>query len=167
LVSWTGQLRLYKQGKKDGLSIELIRADTIAALDGAISDRQIRNIMPLELKYSKFANNKNKSKSAANGLETIETVETVEEEVETISAFPGVKLPNVYQLILGDCTDPETTAGIVADNSIDLIFTDPQYNREFIPFYCKLGELALRVLKPGGSLVTYFPQYVFPTILIT
>jgi site-specific DNA-methyltransferase (adenine-specific) len=36
---------------------------------------------------------------------------------------------------------------------------------ESIPLYSKLGELAMRVLKPGGSLVTYFGQYALPEIL--
>ena len=43
----------------------------------------------------------------------------------------------------------------IPDNSIDLIFTDPPYSQEFLNLYKDLGRLALKVLKPGGSLVTY------------
>jgi len=77
---------------------------------------------------------------------------------------PQAMLPNGCQLIQGDCTDPKTTAGQIADNSIELIFTDPSYNMGSIPLYGELGELAMRVLKPSGSLVTCFPQYALPEI---
>ena len=43
----------------------------------------------------------------------------------------------------------------IADSSIDLIFTDPPYSQEFLYLYEDLARLAVRVLKPGGSLVTY------------
>lgn len=38
----------------------------------------------------------------------------------------------------------------IADNSIDLIFTDPPYPREYLPCYQWLAWEAARVLKPGG-----------------
>jgi DNA modification methylase len=47
----------------------------------------------------------------------------------------------------------------IVDNSIDLIFTDPPYNEESIPLYGDLAKLAQRVLKPGGSLVTFIGHY--------
>ena len=44
------------------------------------------------------------------------------------------------------------------DSSIDLIFTDPPYNGDSLLLYKDLARLADRVLKPGGSLITYFGQ---------
>lgn len=38
----------------------------------------------------------------------------------------------------------------LAENSVDLIFTDPPYLREFLPTYGWLSREAMRVLKPGG-----------------
>ena len=35
-------------------------------------------------------------------------------------------------------------------NSVDMIFTDPPYLREFLPTYGWLAQEAMRVLKPGG-----------------
>jgi tRNA G10 N-methylase Trm11 len=51
------------------------------------------------------------------------------------------------------------------DSSIDLIFTDPPYNDESLHLYKDLARLADRVLKPGGSLITYFGQYSLPIVL--
>ena len=45
------------------------------------------------------------------------------------------------------------------ENSIDLIFTDPPYDEESIPLYEDMARLAKRVLKPGGSLITYVGHY--------
>ena len=56
-------------------------------------------------------------------------------------------------------------AEMIPDNSIDLIFTDPLYDREHMPLYANLAEVADRVLKDGGSLVTYIGQYALPEIL--
>ena len=41
----------------------------------------------------------------------------------------------------------------IADSSIDLILTDPPYGKEYLSLYEELAKLAVRVLKPGGSLV--------------
>lgn len=38
----------------------------------------------------------------------------------------------------------------LAANSVDMIFTDPPYLREFLPTYGWLAREAMRVLKPGG-----------------
>jgi DNA modification methylase len=58
---------------------------------------------------------------------------------------------NNVKLICNDFSkiDSET----IPDNSIDLIFTDPPYGKEYLPSYEELAKLAVRVLKPGGSLV--------------
>lgn len=38
----------------------------------------------------------------------------------------------------------------LAKDSVDLIFTDPPYLREYLPCYGWLAQEAMRVLKPGG-----------------
>jgi hypothetical protein len=45
-------VRLYEQGKKDGLSNEAIRNDIEIALEGVVKERRLREILPLELKRS-------------------------------------------------------------------------------------------------------------------
>jgi hypothetical protein len=51
------------------------------------------------------------------------------------------------------------------DESVDLLFTDPPYAKEFYPLYGALAELGSRVLKVGGSLVAYAPTYALADIL--
>jgi DNA modification methylase len=47
----------------------------------------------------------------------------------------------------------------IADESIDLIFTDPPYPGKFLPLYEWLAEEAARVLKPGGFCLAYAGVY--------
>lgn len=48
--------------------------------------------------------------------------------------------------------DSRELAPVLPDNSIDVIFTDPPYPREYLPLYGWLAKEAARVLKPGGFL---------------
>lgn len=52
-------------------------------------------------------------------------------------------------IITGDARE---LAESIPDNSVDLIFTDPPYPKEYLPLYGWLAETAARILKPGGSL---------------
>ena len=58
----------------------------------------------------------------------------------------------------------EIDSAIIADNSIDLIFTDPPCKMEWLPLYEPLGKLASRVLKEGGSLVMSAGHHALPQI---
>lgn len=51
-----------------------------------------------------------------------------------------------------------------APDSVDLIFTDPPYSQEHLPLYAELSKFAAKVLKPGGSLVTFVGEYALPEI---
>lgn len=51
--------------------------------------------------------------------------------------------------------DARELAKAIPDGSIDLIFTDPPYPREFLPLYGWLAETAAQVLKPDGFMLTY------------
>lgn len=43
----------------------------------------------------------------------------------------------------------------LAGGSVDAIITDPPYPAEFLPQWDRLGEVAMRVLKPGGWCIAY------------
>lgn len=67
-----------------------------------------------------------------------------------------------YQLICGDFAEE---CAKLAESSIDVIITDPPYPKEYLDLFGKLAEIANRVLKPGGSLVTLVPHIWLPQIL--
>jgi len=58
--------------------------------------------------------------------------------------------------------DFRTVLADIEDGTIDLILTDPPYGNDAIELYRELGILAARVLRPGGSLVTYVGQATLP-----
>ena len=67
-------------------------------------------------------------------------------------------IPEEYrnQIVTGDAR--ELTKRI-PDESIDLIFTDPPYLKEYLYLYDWLGEISSRVLKPDGFLLVYIGTY--------
>jgi ParB-like chromosome segregation protein Spo0J len=75
---------------------------------------------------------------------------------------PDKEIAARVNLIQGDFQYIDTTA--IGDKSIDLIFTDPPYHKEWLPMYEPLGKLACRVLKQGGSLVMYAGHHALPEI---
>ena len=60
------------------------------------------------------------------------------------------------KIITGDFRDIMES---MADESVDMIFTDPPYDEASIPLYGDMARLAARVLKPNGSLITYVGHY--------
>jgi DNA modification methylase len=68
-----------------------------------------------------------------------------------------------YKLIYGDFI--EKSQKEIADNSIDLIFTDPPYGKEYLSLYQGLAKLAVRVLKPGGSIVFYVGHIILDQVI--
>lgn len=69
---------------------------------------------------------------------------------------PDIPLAYRNQIVTGDA---KILAEAIPDESIDLIFTDPIYQR--IDDYAWLAETAARVLKSDGELLTYYGQYYF------
>ena len=53
----------------------------------------------------------------------------------------------------------------VAPASVDLIFTDPPYPREFLPLWSDLSAFAERVLKPDGLLIAYTGALDLPEVM--
>jgi DNA modification methylase len=53
----------------------------------------------------------------------------------------------------------------IANNSVELVFTDPPYDRHSLELYADAARIAARILKPGGSLIAYCGQYLLPDIL--
>lgn len=73
-------------------------------------------------------------------------------------------MPDEYKdtIVTGDARELATR---IPDESVDLIFTDPPYPREFLPLYGWLAETAARVLRPGGSLMALCGHAYLPDII--
>jgi DNA modification methylase/ParB-like chromosome segregation protein Spo0J len=67
-----------------------------------------------------------------------------------------------YDLKQGDFRDVSKD---IPNNSVDLIFTDPPYSKEYLPLYEELVKLAIRVLKPEGSLVFYVGHVILDQVI--
>jgi hypothetical protein len=78
---------------------------------------------------------------------------------EVANAAKKQNLPKGVEIITGDFRKVK-----LSGDSIDLIFTDPPYDRESLGVYGDLAKFASRVLRPGGSLVTYAGAYLLPDI---
>lgn len=66
------------------------------------------------------------------------------------------------EILLGDCKELIRS---IPDDSIDLIFTDPPYDKESVHLYAWLAEAAARVLKPGGFIMCYSGSYYFDRVI--
>jgi 16S rRNA G966 N2-methylase RsmD len=86
----------------------------------------------------------------------IRSAEKRQKLVEQAANSPTIQLPDGIRLYHGDFKQEYK---VIPDNSIDLIFCDPPYAKEFLYLYKDLGEVAACILKEGGSLVTYLGQY--------
>lgn len=83
-------------------------------------------------------------------------------EILLLEACKNLRLPDGCKLIHGDFREVSKE---IQDDSIDLIFTDPPYAKEFLYLWEALANLAVRVLKPGASLVTISAGYCLPEII--
>lgn len=73
-------------------------------------------------------------------------------------------LPGVADVALALGDFREVTSRLVPDESADLVFTDPPYDRKSVHLYEPLAREAARILKPGGSLVAYVGTHALPEV---
>jgi len=70
---------------------------------------------------------------------------------------------DINQIYNIDC---DQGMGLIDDDSIDIIFTDPPYIKECCEkAYCILAKHAYRILKPSGFLIMYSGQYYLDMIM--
>lgn len=60
--------------------------------------------------------------------------------------------------------DARDLAKAIPDGSVDLIFTDPPYPKEYLPLFEWLSKEAARMLKPGGSCLILSGQMYFEQV---
>jgi hypothetical protein len=71
---------------------------------------------------------------------------------------PSPKIPELEPsgVVHGDFRN---VAAQLPDDSVDMIFTDPPYDRATVPIYEDMARIARRILRPGASLITYIGHY--------
>jgi len=69
---------------------------------------------------------------------------------------------NPVTLVQGDCLDVLRS---LPDGCVDAVVTDPPYPKEFDHVWDILADLAPRVLRPGGHLVTLLGHYQLPRVM--
>jgi ParB-like chromosome segregation protein Spo0J len=103
----------------------------------------------------------------SGGMQTAKQFARSAREVESrIKAAPILANPAVagdgYRLAHGDFREVGVA---LVDDSVALIFTDPPYEKEYLPLWPALGEFAARVLRPGGFLLAYSGQSYLPAVM--
>jgi hypothetical protein len=90
-----------------------------------------------------------------------------------INKSPGVKFQKLIDSLIDEWQEKtsiqiivkdirELTQEDIADESVDVIITDPPYPKDYVGLFDDLGKIAARVLKPGGSLIAMTGQYYLP-----
>ncbi|MEK6879025.1 MAG: hypothetical protein AABY22_05425 [Nanoarchaeota archaeon] len=62
------------------------------------------------------------------------------------------------------CADLKDLISQINDNSIDLIFTDPPYLKEYLYTYNYLADLCPRIMKRGASLMTIVGHFALEEV---
>jgi hypothetical protein len=101
--------------------------------------------------------------------------ETVADDVRNLTAESRKAGEDARKAILEAPVDPKILPGVYAedfftgadridDESVDLIFTDPPYDKDSVDLYRKAARVAARILKPGGSFIAYSGQKYLPEV---
>jgi 16S rRNA G966 N2-methylase RsmD len=140
------------------------RSSAIIAAKVGVSDRTLEKIRIIkeastECDYTKdiwkkVSSGKVKVDKGYNQVKRFQRIKEAEISVKT--NLKSLSASEIFDLQFGDM---QTLGENITDNSIDLIFTDPPYNEASLSLYGDLAKLADRVLKPGGSLITYVGHY--------
>ena len=94
-------------------------------------------------------------------LTLVKGSETIPAANGTIRRSAAANVP--LRLIRGDFY-PWCAANLEAD-CVDMVLTDPPYPKKYLYLWDQLGEVAARVLKPGGILAAYSGLYHLPYVL--
>jgi len=114
-----------------------------ATFDGLVSDATIGKLRSGEISINHVDKEIKKQRAE---------VRAVEKKKEAAAA--GVIDGDIVRL-----GDFRTVLPSIPDGCVDLIFTDPPYDKETVPLYEDMAREAARILRPGGSLICYLGQY--------
>lgn len=82
-----------------------------------------------------------------------------DEQHRAVQLARPVKIELASGLHRGDFRE---LADQIADESVELVFTDPPYDADSVGLYEDAARVAARILKPGGSFIAYSGQTQLP-----
>lgn len=164
--------RKVKEGKAEGKSTRQIAAELRVSIGTVTADAQAgRAILALTA---------NQAAAVLDALPNVDTIpETTADPKMVFRQERHDNLARAGEEILAaraeQPTDDEIDQRIrqgdfrsclagLADESVELILTDPPYDRESLPLYTALAEHAARLLAPGGSIIAYAGNYALPEL---
>jgi histone H3/H4 len=140
---------------------KVIRGSKSPLADSAIKDLASKegSVLPLHIDAIAAISATNKVVATSKAAKTRQSKENQRkadlERPVSVKLPPGVHHGDFYEL-----------SKQIADQSVELVFTDPPYDGSSIVQYEKAAEVAARILKPGASLVMYCGQRHLPDVLL-
>jgi SAM-dependent methyltransferase len=132
--------------------VPLVRAGVLNVPDAKLLARQSPELRGLALEFVETGRCKNVAKAVDEAKRELLRAQLPTAPPET----------SEYRLLCGDLAQVHRE---IPDGSVDVIITDPPYPREYLHTFELLARVAQRILKPGGSLVTFVPHMYLPEIL--
>lgn len=134
------------------------KATDIAAKAVGIAPRTLRNVQFVK-NHDQAAFEAIKS-GTTTPKQAVREIKKAEKQKAREEAVKEVEIPS--RILIGDFRQQ---ASQLKDNSLDLIFTDPPYDRASVGLYEDLAKFAADKLIDGGSVLAYGGQYLLPEIL--
>jgi DNA modification methylase len=165
IVTNDTNLSLQQEGKEKGKTAEIVSKKV-----GMSSSRNYYRAKTIIEKASEEVKQKlrNNNTTISKEYEKIQRDRKRQELLSQIDNIQSNKMDTNlfknwnYKLFHGDFIELQKE---IPDSSTDLIFTDPPYGKEYLQLYKELGKLALRILKPGGSLVFYVGHIILDQVI--
>lgn len=95
-------------------------------------------------------------------VSSIIKAEAERRDIKTAKEEAAARSPKGQGIITGDF---RKLGDQIKDSSVDLIFTDPPYDKAASILYADLAEFAARILRPGGLCIAYSGQVFLPDVL--
>lgn len=95
------------------------------------------------------------------GQQQVSRIKAAEEKAEAEAAERRERIKSFAKLEVAGFHhgDFREVAKDIPDASVDLIFTDPPYDRKTLPLYGDLAKIAAQKLVAGGSMICYLGQF--------
>jgi 16S rRNA G966 N2-methylase RsmD len=129
-------------------TVAKVKRIEVATSDGLVSDATIQKLQSGDISINHVDKQIKKQRAEVRAVEK-----------KKDAAASGILDGSVVRL-----GDFRTILPSIPDGCVDLIFTDPPYDKETIPLYEDMAREAARILRPGGSLICYLGQYATPEI---